>query len=137
MGIVLQSYYGGWRGALASLAGAGLGFGFFLALYLAGGMGAGDVKLAAAVGALVGPHAFVLVFVATGILGGIAAIGLSLARGRLGETLSRTGQLMGNFGRLRWDEARKSSRLDSPDALRLPYGAVIAGGTLAFLAFFH
>jgi len=137
LGLAIQSYYGGWHGALSSLAGAGLGFGFFLLLHLAGGMGAGDVKLAGAVGAMVGAQSFVVVFIATGLLGGLAALVLSLARGRLRQTLERTARLIGNFGALHWKEVRGSSDLHSPDALRLPYGAVIALGTVAFLAFYR
>ena len=137
LGLAIQSYYGGWHGAVSSLVGALLGFSFFMLLYLAGGMGAGDVKLAAAVGALVGAQSFVLVFVVTGLLGGIAALVLALARGRLRQTLDRTAALLRNFGRLRWSEVRSASDLDAPGALRLPYGAVIAGGALTFLALCH
>ena len=137
LGLAMQSYYGGWHGAASSLFGALLGFSLFFLLHISGGMGAGDVKLAAAVGALVGAQAFVFVFVVTGLLGGIAAVALALSRGRLRQTLQRTSGLALNFGRLRWSEVRTASDLDSPDALRLPYGAVIAGGALAFLALCH
>ena len=44
----------GWRGALQSLAGAVAGFAVFLIFYLAGGMGAGDIKLMTGFGALLG-----------------------------------------------------------------------------------
>lgn len=134
VGLVLQCYYGGWQGALWSLAGAALGFGIFLVLYLLGGMGAGDVKLFAAVGAFVAPHSLAFVFIFTGLLGGVAAVGLALARGRLRQVLLRSAYILFSFGLLRWQEVRRASRLDAPDALRLPYGAVIAGGTLLFLA---
>lgn len=134
VGLALQSYYGGWRGAALSLAGTALGFAIFLALYLAGGMGAGDVKLFAAVGAFVGPQPLVLVFVFSGLLGGIAAVSLALAYGRLRQTLLHTGHILLSLGLLRWQEVRRSSALDAPGSLRLPYGAVIAGGTLLFLA---
>ena len=134
LGLALQSYHGGLEGAVFSLAGAALGLGIFLVLYLAGGMGAGDVKLFGAVGALVGPQALVWVFIFTGLLGGVAALALAMARGRLRQTLAQTGHLMLSFGRLRWEEARESSSLNAPGALRLPYGAVIAGGALLFLA---
>ena len=137
LGLAIQSYYGGWHGVVSSLLGALLGFSVFFLLYLFGGMGAGDVKLAAAVGALVGAQSFVLVFVATGLLGGIAAVAMALARGRLRQTLQRTSGLLLSFGRMRWSEVRSASDLDAPGALRLPYGAVIAGGTLTFLAMFH
>ena len=137
LGLAIQSYYGGWHGTVSSLLGALLGFSLFLLLYFAGGMGAGDVKLAAAVGAFVGAQSFVYVFVVTGLLGGIAAVVLALVRGRLRQTLDRTASLLFNFGRLRWSEVRTASDLDAPGALRLPYGAVIAGGALAFLAWIH
>lgn len=133
LGFLLQSFYGGLNGALASLAGAGLGLGIFLGFYMAGGMGAGDVKLFSAVGALVGPRALILVFVFTGLLGGIAAVVLAVYRGRLRQTLLQTGMLLLDFGRLRWREPRAESAAAPPEALRLPYGAVIAGGTLVSL----
>lgn len=136
-GVALHAYYGGMRGATLSLAGAAIAFAIFLLLHLAGGMGAGDVKLAGAVGAMVGPQAFVIVFIATGLLGGIAAVALALVRGRLSQTLERTAALLANCGRLRWSEVRRTRSLSRPDALRLPYGAVIAGGVLTFLALYH
>jgi prepilin peptidase CpaA len=129
--LVLHSVYGGVHGMLQSIAGAVLGLAFFIVLYIAGGMGAGDVKLFGAVGAFAGPQALILVFVFTGLLGGIAAIALALSRGRLRETIARTGMLMADAGRLRWQDVRASAA--APEALRLPYGAVIAGGTLISL----
>ena len=73
-GLVLNSFYGGFHGTVQSLAGAALGLTIFLALYSTGGMGAGDVKLFGAVGAFTGPQTLVLVFVFTGLLGGVAAV---------------------------------------------------------------
>ena len=137
LGFSLQSFYGGWHGALLSLAGAAIGFGVFLVLHLAGGMGAGDVKLAGAVGAMVGAQAFVVVFIATGLIGGIVAIIFSLSRGRLREMLSKTAFLFRNFAMFQWNEVKQSSSLSTPDALRLPYGAVIAAGAMTFLAIYH
>ncbi len=101
-GIALQTFYGGIDGAFASLEGAVLGFGIFIAFYIAGGMGAGDVKLFSAVGALVGPQSLILVFVLTGILGGLSAAAAIAAH-------------------------RKA----------IPYGAVIAAGTLMSLIAIH
>ena len=135
VGFALQAYYGGLGGGLASLAGAGMGLGIFIALYMAGGMGAGDVKLFSAVGALVGPQTLILVFVFTGLLGGIAAVALAASRGRLRETLEKTGERLLDLGRLRWQEVRNAAA--APDSLRLPYGAVIAGGTLLSLVILH
>ena len=125
-GLVLQTWYGGLHGALVAVVGAGLGLGIFIVLYIAGGMGAGDVKLFGAVGALVGPQALILVFIFTGLLGGIAAAALAISRGRLRETLEKAGAL-----------ALGIRTAAAPDSLRLPYGAVIAGGTVVSLLLFR
>ncbi|HEV8525716.1 MAG TPA: prepilin peptidase [Terriglobales bacterium] len=135
LGFALQAWYGGFHGVLVSFAGAGVGLGIFIAMYIAGGMGAGDVKLFSAVGAFVGPQALILVFVFTGLLGGIAAVALSISRGRLRQTLGQTGELLLDLGRLRWQETRRASA--APDSLRLPYGVVIAVGTLVSLVILH
>src|SRR3989454_9730657 len=127
-GIFLHAFYHGVSGAVQSLAGAGLGLAIFLVFYVAGGMGAGDVKLFGAVGAFAGPQALVIVFVFTALLGGIAALALALWRGRLRETLVRAGEMLIGMGRLRFDKLRAAAA--SSESLRLPYGAVIAGGTL-------
>src|SRR3990167_599978 len=105
-GLALHFRQSDFPGAFSSIAGLILGLGIFMALYLAGGMGAGDVKLFGAVGALVGPQRLLLLFVFTGLLGGIAAIALAMAHGRLRQTLAQTGYLMLSFGKLRWEETR-------------------------------
>ena len=53
--IGMQSIWAGSSGFVNALAGAGVGLICFLPLYLAKGMGAGDVKLMAAAGAFLGP----------------------------------------------------------------------------------
>jgi prepilin peptidase CpaA len=134
-GLVLHIFYGGVSGAVQSLAGAALGLAIFSGLYAAGGMGAGDVKLFGAVGAFAGPQSLVLVFVFTGLLGGIAGVALALYRGRLRQTLERTREVFVNMGSMRWQQLQRSS--EAPNSLRLPYGAVIAGGTLLSLIVLH
>jgi prepilin peptidase CpaA len=121
-GLILHVVQSGIYGGLQSAAGIALGMAIFIGFYAAGGMGAGDVKLFGAVGAFAGPQAMVTIFVFTGLLGGIVGIALAVYRGRLHETLERTGELL-----------RMRTMPSGPDALRLPYGAVIAGGTLISL----
>ena len=58
-------------------------------------------------------------------------LALALWRGRLRQTLSRSGELLTGVSRLRWQQVRAASA--APGSLRLPYGAVIAGGTLLSL----
>jgi prepilin peptidase CpaA len=109
-------------GGLSSLAGAALGFAIFFILYIAGGMGAGDVKLFSAVGALVGAQALIVIFIFTGLIGGIAALAVSGARGRLRETLGKASAL-----------AVGIRTVATADSIRLPYGTIIAAGTLIYL----
>src|SRR5262245_45845647 len=72
-GLVLHGARTGVEGVLISLEGGLFGFALFIVFFLVRGMGAGDVKLFAAVGALVGPQILPLVFVFTALIGGIAA----------------------------------------------------------------
>jgi len=81
-GFALQVWYGGLPGAVRSIEGAALGVGLVLLLFIARGMGAGDVKLFGAVGALAGPQTLVLIFVISGLLGGIAAAAFVIATGK-------------------------------------------------------
>ena len=125
-----NGYRGGWRGLLLAVGGLALGLLVFLPFFALGGMGAGDVKLMAAIGAISGPQALLAIFIFTGLLGGIAGLALAAARRRLRGTLANTVRLLAQLSRLRWDEARAAAPQAS---LRLPYGVVIAGGCVLFL----
>jgi len=59
---------------ISGLEGAALGFLFLLLPYLLGGIGAGDVKLLAVYGALLGPHLIITAFLYGAILGGVIAL---------------------------------------------------------------
>ena len=73
-GIGLHSCFQGINGLQTSLGGAAIGFVIFLPFYIKQAMGAGDVKLMAAVGACMGlPIAFYTVF-ASLIMGGVFGI---------------------------------------------------------------
>jgi prepilin peptidase CpaA len=133
-GLVLRAILSGWKGLLGSVTGFLLLGGIMFLFYAVKAMGAGDVKLMAAVGALVGPiHGFVILL-ATAICGGILAIGYALYRGRMGSTLRNLGSVVA-FHAHTGLKAHPELNLDNPVTLRMPYGLAIAGGTLyAFLA---
>jgi prepilin peptidase CpaA len=59
-GLAYHTANGGLAGLARSAGGAALGFGVFLVFYCLGGMGAGDVKLSAAFGAVLGPSGILL-----------------------------------------------------------------------------
>lgn len=123
-----------WPGLLFSLKGLGIAFGVYFVLYALRAMGAGDVKLMAAVGALVGWEDWLGIFILTAVIGGISALALALARGRLKNTLFNVGFILSEFksGRPAY---LKHEELDvkSSKALRQPHGAVIAVATIGYL----
>ena len=108
-----------------------LGFGIYFVLYLLRAMGAGDVKLMAAVGAAVGPSNWMAVFTATAIAAGAGAIFLMVVKGRVRQTLWNVGYILGELIRFRPPYLRRSS-LDvrDPGALTMPHGIAIAAGTV-------
>ncbi|MFB3829726.1 MAG: prepilin peptidase [Bryobacteraceae bacterium] len=134
-GLAMNTAFGGWEGLKASAGGFALAFCGYLLLYLIHAMGAGDVKLMGAVGALAGASCWLYIFVVTAIFGGVAAVVLSLARGRLRRTLWNVGFVISELSHLRAPYlAREDLDVKSKKALTLPHGVSIAVGTLAVLA---
>jgi prepilin peptidase CpaA len=135
-GIALNTFmYSGLAGTLFALKGLGLAFGLYVVLYMLRAMGAGDVKLMAAVGAIVGWENWVGIFILTAITGGIMSVILALSRGRLRKTLFNVSFILSEMksGRPAY---LKNEELDvkNKKALGLPHGAVIAVGAIFYLA---
>ena len=131
-GLLLHLALDGWRGGLSAL-GAGLICGtLFLIFYLAGGMGAGDVKLMAATGCVAGLPNVAYLLLLTAIAGGVMALGLALARGRLRQTVQNVLALTAHHQQA---GLRPHPELNVENAamLRLPYGLAIAAGCLITL----
>jgi prepilin peptidase CpaA len=131
-GLLLHLSLDGWRGGLTSLA-AGLICGaIFLIFYLAGGMGAGDVKLIAAVGCLAGISNIASLLILTSVAGGVMGVAFAMMRGQLKQTLCNVAALAEHHK----DEgltAHPEHNVRNPNALRLPYGVAIAAGcTITF-----
>jgi prepilin peptidase CpaA len=127
VGILLHGMLGGWRQS-ASAAAAGLICGLmFLLFYLAGGVGAGDVKLMTASGCLAGLPFTRDLLIWTGLAGGAMALGLAIYRGQFLRTLGNVGMLLAHH--------RKAGLSPHPvlnvrnaETLRLPYALAIAAG---------
>jgi prepilin peptidase CpaA len=121
-------------GLLFSLEGLGLALLIYLPLYLLRAMGAGDVKLMAAVGAVVGPLMWLLIFFFTAILGGIVAAIVVLRKHRVHRTLQNLWMILISF---RYGKAPYATNpeldVNSDQGVRLPHGVVIAVGTLGFV----
>lgn len=135
LGIGLNSFLYETQGLWLSLKGLGLALLIYLPLYFLRGMGAGDVKLMAAVGAIVGPADWIGILLLTAVFGGLAAIVLVTFKHRLRETLQNVGFILVSL-RHRQAPFDANPQLDvrSDQAVRLPHAVVIACGTLAFLA---
>jgi prepilin peptidase CpaA len=128
-GLLLRSFFFGWHGAVTALAGFFLAAGIIFIFYAVRAMGAGDLKLMAAIGAFTGPRNVLLVLVATAIAGGVLAVIYAVYRKRLTATLANVGSVM-KFHALGGLRTHPQLNLDNPEALRMPYGLAIAAGTL-------
>lgn len=111
-----------------SVAGAlgGFAVGLLLMLpgHIVGATGAGDVKLFAAVGTLLGPTQIGVAFVYTAILGGALAVLVAMYRGRLQATLQETATLVVTGG-------ANVARIERPTTdNRFAYAPAIAVGTI-------
>jgi prepilin peptidase CpaA len=119
-------------GLWQSLGGLGLALLIYFPLYLVRGMGAGDVKLMAAVGAIVGPWNWLAIFLLGALVGGVLGLVFLLARGRLLRTLRNVGILINELLHLRPPYARHEE-LDISKGVTLPHGASVAVGALLFV----
>lgn len=133
-GVAANTALGGLAGLKASLVGFGVAFGLYFVLYLLHAMGAGDVKLMGAAGAITGLHTWLVIFAATAVFGMIAALGLALAKGRLRSSVWNVGYLVRELLSFRAPYMRHE-QLDvkNPQTLRLPHGVSIAAGAAAVL----
>ena len=80
LGLAAQTTLHGLPGAGNALAGTFIGFAIFLIFFLLGGMGAGDIKLMAGFGAVLGAGQTLMAALLTAIVGGLLAMGYLLAR---------------------------------------------------------
>lgn len=136
IGLALNTFlYQGISGLIFSLKGLVVGFGAYFLLYALRAMGAGDVKLMGAVGSLVGWEDWFGIFLVTAIIGGILALIVVLLRGRVKKTFWNVGYIFGEMrhGRPAYIN-REELDVKNPKSVGLPHGAVIAVGTIFFLA---
>jgi prepilin peptidase CpaA len=132
-GIGVSAWLHGWHGIGQSFGGLLLALVIFGTFFWMGGMGAGDVKLCAAIGAWIGPGQLVVALVMTGIVGGIMVLGWALLHGFLSDLFRGAADFV--FG---WKERgmlrSPEMVLSNPLKRKMPYAPAIAIGTL--LSFF-
>ena len=130
VGIAANAIASGLGGLKTSLLGAGLGLLLLLPFVFVRSLGAGDWKLAGALGAFVGPSVLIDLLVVSVFVAGIMALGLVIYKRRLKETLSNIGRLLGALLTFRMPAAEVS--LDNPQSLKIPYGVALAVTTLGY-----
>jgi prepilin peptidase CpaA len=134
VGFAVNAALTGWMGLKTAAFGFGLAMLVYFPLYMLRGMGAGDVKLMAAIGALVGPVAWFLIFLSSSIVGGVVALVIMLTFKRFRKTLRNLALILWDLMHFRAPYHRDEElSVDSPKAFRLPHGAVIALGVIVFL----
>jgi prepilin peptidase CpaA len=134
LGIGLNVFFLQSHGLVVALLGFGLSLLIYVPLYLVRGMGAGDVKLMAAIGSIAGPQNWLIIFLVTALLGGAAALALVFFKKRLPETLANLSVILTEL--LRGQAPfHKDPALDmrSKRSLGLPHGALIAVGSAVFV----
>ncbi|MCU0248107.1 MAG: A24 family peptidase [Bryobacter sp.] len=133
-GLAVQFFLSGAVGLRTAALGFGLAVLIYIPLFALRAMGGGDVKLMAALGALLGPERWFAVFLLTAILGGILALAVVFTKGRVAQTVSNLGSLVGSLARGKAPhEARAELDVANPKAATLPHGLSIALGSLAYL----
>jgi prepilin peptidase CpaA len=133
-GLLINGIMNGLGGLGSSVGGCLVAFGMMFALHLFGAMGAGDVKLFAAIGSVVGLGMVVPTFVVVVLTGGVLAV-ISTVRARaVVETAQRVLQILMGFlpG---WQVPRFAVPADR--RLTIPYGVAICFGSLISLFLFR
>src|SRR5579864_3245854 len=97
VGVGVHAVWGGWRGTLTSLEGAGLALALLLPLVLLRGLGAGDWKLMGAVGALLGPWGLLAFLFVSVLVAGVLAAATVIWTRRVIVTLKNMAMLVQGF----------------------------------------
>ena len=130
IGVSVNVLAGGWAGLKTSLLGAGLGLLVLLPFVFLRSLGAGDWKLAGALGTFVGLKDMPNLLMGSVLVAGVMALGLVIYKRRFKETLRNIGRLLASMLSLRMPGAEVS--LDNPQSLKVPYGVALALATLLF-----
>jgi len=125
VGMTLAAFHATPVGLLGALAGLGVGLALMLPGHVIGAMGAGDVKLFAALGTFLGPARIGMAFLYMALIGAAIAIAIAYCRGRLRTTLEATASIVTTGGAAA-AEIEKPSRHN-----RFAYAPAIALGALA------
>lgn len=144
IGILFNLITGGWLGLLHGILGMFAGLAIFFLPFVMGGMGAGDVKLMGAIGALMGWRFSIMTALHSAVVGGVMVLIYLIYTGKLRETLKKMLYALVNLllqfaARLGYNETvykaqeKFSKNGQTYKKIYIPYGVAIAGGAVLVL----
>jgi prepilin peptidase CpaA len=128
--IIFHGFRGGGAGLLMACGGWIAGAAVFFPVFVLGGMGAGDAKLLAALGAWLGPADALWLALYSGIAGGVLALSLALASGYLRQAMANIRLLLMHW-RVSGIGTLHQVSLAGSKGPRLAYAVPILVGTVA------
>jgi len=133
-GVVMNTILGGLQGIYSSLTGCVLAFVLMFMFHVFGAMGAGDVKLFAAIGAVTGIQLVVPTFIVVILTGGLLAVVSIIRAGIVMTTLHRVLQIF--VGMLPgWQMPKFAVPVDRRHTI--PYGVAITMGSIISIVIFR
>jgi len=135
-GLAYNTWLAGWGGLGSALLGMVVGLACLLPLYSVGGMGAGDVKLMAGVGAWVGAKVTFYAFCVSTVVGAVMAIAMVLYRRDVKKHYTNLLVIINE-----WLDVRNPQKLSElaakrkPRMLLLPYGIPICIGSIGYFLY--
>lgn len=132
MAVAAHGLWPGGHGALSAVAGLAVGLAAFFPFFALGGLGAGDVKLMAALGAWLGWHDAMWTAIYGSVAGGVFALVLGFARGYLGTAFLNLKGILTTWWLLGVRPIPEHT-LAGSRSLRLPYALPIFTGLVVTL----
>ena len=130
--LAAHGYTGGMTGLGWALAGWLVGLVFFLPIFALGGMGAGDVKLLAALGAWLGPGPIVWVALFSLVAGGVLGLAVAIGYGYLTQALTNIWWMF-RFWRAEGPKPVPEVTLATHSGPRLAYAVPVFAGLMVTL----
>src|SRR5580658_9611767 len=123
-GVTVNTILYRWPGLKNALLGTALGLGLLLPFVIVRSLGAGDWKLAGALGACLGWRQLLSVLVGTILVAGVMALAMVVWTGRLKQTLVNITHMLAAWFSLRMPGSEVS--LDNPQSTKIPFGVAMA-----------
>lgn len=130
--LIVNGYLFGFAGAGGALVGWLVGVAFFLPIFALGGMGAGDVKLLAALGAWLGPVLVAWVALFSLVAGGVIGLTVAIAYGYLTQAFANI-MWMFQFWRSEGPRPVPEVTLATHKGPRLAYAVPVFAGLMVTL----